>query len=133
MNAIQLIKNKLLRSLNGTLLKDRVSTFSLLVKFGVLSVNQLNVQIKLLEIWKALNVEGYPLKIKQQTVQDVGATTRASRRGRPISVGKSKTVQKTSTSDAIRIWNLAPVTVTDSKTIYQVKSQIKTYVKTLPV
>jgi exonuclease III len=133
LNAIQLIQNKLLRSLNGTLLKDRVTTSSLLVKFGVLSVNQLNAQIKLLEIWKAINVEGYPLKIEQQTVQAEGATTRASRRGRPISVGKSKIVQRTSTSDAIRIWNLAPAMVTDSKSIWQVKSQIKTYVKTLPV
>ena len=133
LKAIQLIQNKLLRSLNGTLIKDRVSTSSLLEKYGVLSINQLNAQVKLLEIWKAMNVEGYPLKIKQQTVQEVGATTRASRKGRPINIGLSKSVRNTSTSDAVRIWNLAPDTVTESKTIYQVKSQIKSYVKTLPI
>ena len=124
---------QLLRSLNGTLIKDRVSTSSLLEKYGVLSINQLNAQVKLLEIWKAMNVEGYPLKIKQQTVQEVGATTRASRKGRPINIGLSKSVRNTSTSDAVRIWNLAPDTVAESKTIYQVKSQIKSYVKTLPI
>ena len=48
--AIQLVQNKLLRSLNGTSIKDRVSTASLLVKFGVQSVNQLNAQVKLLKI-----------------------------------------------------------------------------------
>ena len=53
LKAIQLIQNKLLRSLNGTTIRDRVSTVSLLKKFGVLSVNQLNAQAKLLEIWKA--------------------------------------------------------------------------------
>ena len=110
-----------------------MSTSSLLAKFGVLSINQLNAQIKLLKIWKATNVEGYPLKIKQQTAQEVGATTRASRKGQPINIGLSKSVRNTSTSDAIRIWNLAPVTVTESKTMNQVKSQIKSYVKTLPI
>ena len=59
--------------------------------------------------------------------------TRASKKGRPINIGKSTTVRNTSTSDAIRIWNLAPDRVTESKAMYQVKSQIKTYVKTLPV
>ena len=34
----------------------------------MLSVNQLNAQVKLLEVWKAMNVEDYPLKIKQQEV-----------------------------------------------------------------
>ena len=61
--AIQLVQNKLLRLVNGTTLKDRVSTASLLQKFNMLSVNQLNAQVKLLEIWKALNVKEYPLKI----------------------------------------------------------------------
>ena len=73
----------------------------------------------------------YPLKIKQQTVQEAGKTTRASTKGRPINIGKSTTVQNTSTSDAIRMWNLAPDTVTESKTAYQAKAQIKTYVKNL--
>ena len=99
----------------------------------MLSVNQLNAQVKLLEIWKAINVEDYPLKIKLQTANESGVTTRASEKGRPINIGKTTTTQNTSTSDAIRIWNLAPDTVTDSKTVYQAKNQIKSFVKTLPI
>ena len=62
LRAIQLVQNKLLRSLNNTKLSDRVSTAYLLEKFNMLSVNQINAQSKLLEVWKALNVPKYPLK-----------------------------------------------------------------------
>ena len=109
--AIQFVQNKLLRSLNGNTIKNRVSIASMLTKFGMLSVNQLNAQVKLLEIWKAINVEDYPLKIKQQTTNESGVTTRASEKGRPINIGKTTTTQNTSTSYAIRIWNLAPDTL----------------------
>ena len=55
-----------MRALNGTKVKDMVSISSLLSKFGMLSVNQLNAQVKLAEIWKAINVEDYPLNVEQQ-------------------------------------------------------------------
>ena len=64
--AIQLAQNNLLRVLNGTKIKDMVSIESLLEKFKILSVNQLNAQTKLLEMWKALNSKDYPLKIKNK-------------------------------------------------------------------
>ena len=54
---IQLIQNNLLRALNCTKVKDMVPIITLLNKFGMASVNQLNAQCKLLEIWKALNME----------------------------------------------------------------------------
>ena len=129
--AIQLVQNKLLRLLNGTTVKDRVSTASLLTKFGIMSVNQLNAKVKLLEIWKALNVEDYPLKIKKQSQSENRVTTRNSQNERPIEIGKSNVTQSTSTSDAIRIWNKAPDILKDSKTIYQAKNQIKSFVKNL--
>ena len=130
---IQLIQNKLLRSLNGSKIKDKIPTQHLLNKFGMLSVNQLNAQVKLLEMWKALNVGDYPLTIKRQNVPVIGVATRASENGRPIEIGKSNTMKNTSTSDAIRIWNLAPDSVTDATSLYQVKNAIRCYVKCLPV
>ena len=60
LKAIQLILNKLLRLLNGTKVKDLVSTKSMLDKFGILSINQLNAQVKLLEIWKGRKPGGLP-------------------------------------------------------------------------
>ena len=130
---IQLVQNKLLRQLNGTKVKDKISTVHLLNKFGMLPVNQLNDQVKLLEIWKALNVADYPLKITQQQVPVNGISTRAAQKGRPIEIGKSTLTQNSSTSDAIRIWNQAPNKITGAQSLYQAKREIKIYVQTLPV
>ena len=130
---IQLVQNKLLRSLNGSKLKDMISTSSLLEKFGMLSVNQLNAQIKLVEIWKALKVDDYPLKIERQAIQSNGVSTLADSRGKPIGVGKSLLTQKSCISDAIHLWNMAPVSVTSSYSLYQAKKEIRKYVKQLPV
>ena len=62
---IQLVQNNLLRLLNKTGRKDKVSIKSMLDRFQMSSVNQLNAQIKLLEIWKLVNVPDYPLKLKK--------------------------------------------------------------------
>ena len=131
--SIQMIQNKLLRFLNGTKVKDQISTRSLLEKFGILSVNQLNAQIKLLEVWKAMNFNDNPLKIELQSAPVVGVTTRASKKGRPIDIGCTNNTQKSSISDSIRIWNEAPSNVTESTSIFQVKNAIKIYVKSLPI
>ena len=64
--AVQLVQNNLLRTLNGTKIKDKVSISSMLDKFNMQSVNQLNAGVKLLEVWKALTVDDYPLIIKRQ-------------------------------------------------------------------
>ena len=131
--AIQLVQNKLLRALNHTKIKDKVSTKSMLEKFGFMSVNQLNAQVKLLEVWKALHVKDYPLKIMQQTVSQSGTSTRACHKGKPINIGKSKSTQDSSVSDSIRVWNLAPNSVTESMTEYQAKKAIKAFARSLPI
>ena len=133
LKAIQLVLNKLLRLLNGTKVKDLVSTKSMLDKFGILSINQLNAQVKLLEIWKALNLEDYPLQIKQQSAPLTGMTTRADLKGKAIEIGRSNLTKSTSVSDSIRVWNLAPDSVTGAKSVSIAKKAIKDYVKNLPI
>ena len=64
LKAIQLIQNKLVRLLNGKTLLDKVNTKTLLKNVNMLSVNQLNAQIKISEVWKATNDSSFPLKIK---------------------------------------------------------------------
>ena len=131
--ALQKIQNDLMRFLAGCQVKDKVSIRSLLEKFNMLSVNQLNAQIKLLEIWKAINVQDYPLVIQQQMIGDGMATTKAAARGRPCEIGRSQLTQSTCISDAITLWNIAPGAITGSKTLFQAKREIKKYVKTLPI
>ena len=131
--AVQLIQNNMLRTLNNTKVKDMVSIKSMLEKYNMSSVNQLNAQCKLLEIWKAKNLTDYPLKIGQQSVNHEGISTRADRMGRPIEIGKSNIVQRSCVNDAIRLWNLAPPNITESSSLYQAKKEIKKYARTLPV
>ena len=119
--------------LNGTKIKDCISTESLLSKFGILSTNQLNAQVKLLETWKALFMEDYPLQIPLQSVPTQGMSTRAAIKGKPIEIGRSNATRNTSTSDAIRIWNLAPATITEATNLYLAKKEIKAFVKLLPM
>ena len=131
--AIQLVQNNLLRTLNRSKIKDKVSVSSMLEKFNMQSINQLNASVKLLEMWKALNVDNYPLSIKRQEIIAEGMSTRADQAGRPIEIGKTALTQKTIVSDAIYLWNRAPHNVTESKSIYQAKKEIKSFVKTLPI
>ena len=63
LRAIQLMQNKMIRSLNNVKITDRNTTESLFKKVNLLSVNQTNAQIKLTEIWKAFNNENYPIKV----------------------------------------------------------------------
>ena len=110
--AIQIIQNNLLRSLNGSKIKDMVSISSLLKKYNMLSVNQLNAKVKLQEVWKALNVEDYPLIVERQSSDASRVSTRADTIQKPIEIGKTLLVQKTCISDAIQLWNKAPSQVT---------------------
>ena len=128
--AIQIIQNNLMRTLNGSKTSDKISIKSMLEKFGMLSVNQINTSIKLLEIWKALNDDQHPLKIKQQATNGEGTITRASERGRPVEMVGSNKLRSTAIADAITIWNKAPSSIQESKSTYQA---IKIYVKSLPI
>ena len=58
MKDLQICQNKMLRLLNNSRISDKISTASLLVK-----VNQINAQIKLSEMWKAVKDEDHPFNI----------------------------------------------------------------------
>ena len=55
MSQLQKSQNKLLRFLNNSRISDKISTKFMLEKHNMLAVNQINAQIKLTEMWKALN------------------------------------------------------------------------------
>ena len=133
LKAIQVVQNNLLRMLNRSKIKDKVSIDFMLKKFNMMSVNQLNAQIKLLEIWKSLNVNDYPLKLKRHDPNKAGSTTRACASGKLCEVGQSTKSQNTCVSDAIRLWNKAPASVTNCDSIYVAKKEIKKFAKTLPI
>ena len=94
----------------------------------MLSVKQLNAKVKLQEVWKALNLEDYPLKVERQSSDISRVSTRADTIQKPIEIGKTLLVQKTCISDAIQLWNKAPSQVTSCTSLSQSKSEIKKFV-----
>ena len=133
LQAIQKIQNKLLRHLNHSRLKDKIRTSDLLEKFKMLSINQLNAQIKLTEMWKAINLQNYPIKVSKQIIPNLGSTTRATTYGRLIEPGtKTKTI-KTCISDSTRIWNKAPTVIKLCTTLHLAKIEIKKFLKSIPI
>ena len=65
MKDLQVSQNKMLRLLNNTRISDKISTMSLLEKFNMMSVNQINAQIKLSEMKKAVRDEDHPFNLEK--------------------------------------------------------------------
>ena len=62
LKSLQITQNKSARFLNGNTLEDKVCTSKIFKDLNLLSVNQLNAQIKIREVWKSLKNENYPKK-----------------------------------------------------------------------
>ena len=130
---LQLNQNKMLRYMNGSKISDRISTVSMMNKFENLSVNQLNAQIKLVDMWKANNLANYPTKIQKTDQNEVRTTTRAVTSGRLIEVGVSSCAKNSFHNDGVKAWNNAPESIKSCKSIWAAKKAIKSFVKCLPV
>ena len=133
MLAIQKVQNKMIRLLNGASLMDKISTKALLTNVKMLSVNQLNAQIKITEIWKAMHDPNHPLKIQKVNRESTVCLTRAVTNGDLKEVGKTNILQSTYISDASRIWNKCPASIKESESLWKAKTAIKNFVALLPI
>ena len=127
---IQLTQNKLARLLNGKKLIDKVNTKMLLDNLNMLSVNQINAQIKITEAWKNSQDIDHPLKFKKVSNN---CHTRATANGDMIEFGKSDLVKSSFLSDASKAWNKTPMEIKECNTLWSAKKAIKTFVKQLPI
>ena len=133
LEAIQKSQNKLLRFLNNSKIKDKVSNKSMLKKHNMLSVNQINAQIKLTEMWKAMNDEEHPFKISKAEINENERVTRAQRAGKINSSALSKVTKDTFINDSIKAWNKAPTDLKSKQCLSGAKASIKKFVTTLPI
>ena len=135
MKSLQLTQNRMLRTVNSSKIKDKISTVSLLKKFGRLSVNQLAAQIKRTEVWKSLNVAGHPNLLKPYN--KASTSTTAGLRPKPTRIlndsSKLMCAKFSFHVDAARLWNLAPPTIKSADTLRKAKSAIMTHCKSLPI
>ena len=135
MKSLQLTQNRLLRALNGSKIKDKVSVISLLKKFNLLSVNQLAAQIKLIEVWKSLNIQDYPTTL--EPYNEASSHSILDLRPRPTRIfndtSKLMGSKYSFHVDAARLWNLAPPSLRASTTLGQAKIAILAFARSLPV
>ena len=132
LEAIQRIQNKLVRILHGVRLIDKISSISLAEKLGLLSVNQINAQVKITEMWKAINSDSNSLKISIKHKSNDAAITRADKNVTLMEHGLTELCKKTFLNDGAHIWNVTPDSIKTTKSIYSAKKAIKSFVKTLP-
>ena len=92
----------------------------MLVKFKMLSVNQLNMnaQVKLNEMWKSVHIENYPVETQLLERQIDVMNTRARSAGLLKEEKVTHLSQIIFTNDATHIWNLAPKDIKNLVSLY---------------
>ena len=100
---------------------------------GLLSVNQLAAQIKLVEMWKAATREDYPVKMERIQRGENERVTRGNNGIRFKEKKRTTLIKNSFIGDGAKLWNNAPETITNAKSIDIAKKAIKKYRKTLPL
>ena len=132
---IQLMQNKMVRLKNNVKLSDKKATSDLLKRVNMLSVNQINGQIKLTEIWKAVNIKECPLNITKMKEVAPERPLRSKNiiENRLLETGKSVNSKKTFITDGVKLWNRCPASIRQCDSLFSAKKEIKKFVNTLPV
>ena len=92
-------------------------------------------QIKLLEVWKAVNVPGYAIVLEPYNQTRPSNTHDLRTQANRIfnDSAKLKIAEQSFSIDAGKVWNRAPESVTKAPTLYMAKRAIRTLVKSFPV
>ena len=133
MEEVQKAQNKMLRLLNNTRIKDKISTKSILANLNMMSANQVNAQIKLTEMWKSTHTDNYPIQSQKLKYKPEVMSTRAANRGDLVIDAATKKSQATFLNDAFKQWNAAPNEIKNSNTLPIAKKEIRKFVTTLPI
>ena len=133
--ALQLTQNRMLRMINSNRIKDMVSNKSILEKFRLLSVNQTAASIKLVEVWKSFNQEGYPIAFEpynQNLLNQIHDLWPQSNRVLKDNCRLNK-CKSSFSIDAARLWNAAPTEITAAPSLGLAKAAVRRYCKNLPM
>ena len=98
-------------------------------------MNQLAASIKLLEVWKMINIKDYPLQLEKNHVNhaETGREVRPSTNRMWNEDSRTRAAKEGSSRDAAKLWNMAPITIKNELTMSGAKTLIKSYCKTLPI
>ena len=131
--AIQKTQNKLTRFLNNSKISDKISTKTLLKNINGLSVNQLNAQIKLTELWKSQKTKFSTINFIKSKNNQSDMCSRSMVSGKLTESRGSDALKSTFINDGIKAWNLAPDVIKNCNSLFSAKKEIKKFVKTLPI
>ena len=90
-------------------------------------------QIKLLEAWKSINIEGYPVQLENNQLkrQTNGREVRITTIKHWKDDTRIATAKESFIRDAAKLWNKAPITVLYAKSVNLAKKEIVKFCKTL--
>ena len=121
------------RFLNGTTLADKIQNVEIYKKLNIPTVNQINAQIKLVEVWKSTHSETHPMRWENRNDLTAERRTRAAFQNQ-LHVGIGCAILNTTfKNDAARLWNQAPDDIRACNILYAAKKCIKKYVMNLPI
>ena len=119
--------------MHGSKLTDKINNHIIYKEINTLSVNQLNAQTKLVEVWKSLNDKKYPTQWDKRSDLQKRSGLKTTNKRDLITQGSSKLQENTFYNDAAHVWNVAPKVIKECNTVQAAKKQIKLFVKTLPL
>ena len=133
LDSLQVAINKFARFLHGSTLLDKINTKVIFKETNLLSINQINAQVKLLEVWKSMNFESYPIKWINRKDEIIRQGLKCSNKPDLIIKGKSPLQSQTFIHDAAMVWNSAPRALKECVSLNTVKKQINLFICTLPI
>ena len=113
--------------LNGNTKKDHLTTKSLLDKFNLPSVNQLAADIKLIEAWKIMHVQDYPITLDENNPYGAtgGREVRTTTTRQWKDPAKYKNSSESINIDTVKLWNKADNEIKNAETLNRAKTLIK--------
>ena len=109
---IRVVFNNMLRLLCGSKRTEHTSIQSMLDHLGWLSINQLAAEVRLIEVWKSLNLSEYSLSQIFPKFESGTLPTRSLQKNRLKTSLKSKIKENSFQYPSARLWNFAPMNVT---------------------
>ena len=92
-------------------------------------------QIKLLEAWKSINIEGYPVQLENNQLKR--QTNGREVRSNTVQLWKDDTkitnAKESFIRDAAKLWNNVPIPVKNAKSLYLAKKEIIKFCKTIAI
>ena len=133
LESLQITQNKFARFVHGSSLMDRINNKIIFKESNLLSVYQINAQIKLIEVWKSKNIDSYPIQWTKRNEVIKRSGLKCTNKPELVISGTSLIQSNTFINDVARVWNAAPNEIKMCKSIGSAKRFIKEYIITLPI